>query len=367
MFKVKPLTLAIFALLLILLGFNFVPKDSKNPPKQTHKKLQENAKENSQEIQRLQSAENNATLKQTSAELIRKNIEILQQNIAILQQENAQQESALRQESLQDSSDSNLTQSVELALESKERELQKDASKKIEESLGSKCVRHKPQLAIIIDDISSFVQYQAVLRLTYKVTPSIFPQSKFNKDAQKIAKSAPFFMVHLPLEALNFYQKEHKWLYVGDSKEKIEDYITKIKRDFPHLTYINNHTGSKFTQDARAMTLLLETLAAHKINFVDSRTIANTYTSAFYAEHREALLNPCQRVPLVRDVFLDNTLEIPQITQNLIQAVKIARDQGYAIAIAHPHRETLLALRNATDYLRASGVELVYVNEIIAP
>lgn len=30
-------------------------------------------------------------------------------------------------------------------------------------------------------------------------------------------------------------------------------------------------------------------------------------------------------------------------------------------------KETLLALKNAENYLSKSGVELVYVNEIIAP
>ncbi|WP_300955702.1 hypothetical protein [Helicobacter rodentium] len=35
--------------------------------------------------------------------------------------------------------------------------------------------------------------------------------------------------------------------------------------------------------------------------------------------------------------------------------------------MGHPHKETILALKNAEDYLTKSGVEIVYVNEIITP
>ena len=50
-----------------------------------------------------------------------------------------------------------------------------------------------------------------------------------------------------------------------------------------------------------------------------------------------------------------------------MQAVKIAQTKGYAIAIGHPHQQTILALKNATNYLQNSGVELVYINELVIP
>ncbi len=50
-----------------------------------------------------------------------------------------------------------------------------------------------------------------------------------------------------------------------------------------------------------------------------------------------------------------------------MKVVKIAKTKGYAIAIGHPHKETLLALQNASSYLKESGVDLVYINELIVP
>lgn len=344
--KVKPITIGIIALLLVLLSFNFIPQKSQKtpkPPEATREPLQV-------ESDRLR--ESNATIAQSSAELIQKNIDFLRENLEALKADSATESFKEDSTNLIPQTDSNATESQQ-EVSIAEQTLQ--------------CQRTKPQLAIIIDDIGTFAQYQALTKIKYKITPSLFPKSKTNPQTPKIAKIAPFFMVHLPLEALNFYQAEHEWLFVGDSQTKIEQRIQAIKQDFPTLTYLNNHTGSKFTQNLDSMQLLLETLAKYKISFLDSKTAPNTKTKAFYATHFQERLNPCQGEFLERDVFLDNELNIPKITQNLIQAVKIAKTKGYAIAIGHPHKETLLALKNAEDYLAKSGVELVYINEIIAP
>lgn len=344
--KVKPITIGIIALLLVLLSFNFIPQKSQKtpkPPEATREPLQV-------ESDRLR--ESNATIAQSSAELIQKNIDFLRENLEALKADSATESFKEDSTNLIPQTDSNATESQQ-EVSIAEQTLQ--------------CQRTKPQLAIIIDDIGTFAQYQALTKIKYKITPSLFPKSKTNPQTPKIAKIAPFFMVHLPLEALNFYQAEHEWLFVGDSQTKIEQRIQAIKQDFPTLTYLNNHTGSKFTQNLDSMKLLLETLAKYKISFLDSKTAPNTKTKAFYATHFQERLNPCQGEFLERDVFLDNELNIPKITQNLIQAVKIAKTKGYAIAIGHPHKETLLALKNAEDYLAKSGVELVYINEIIAP
>lgn len=350
--KVKPITIGIIALLLVLLSFNFIPQKSQkasksSSPLSSQEVMQEPSQAESDRFHR----ESNATIAQNSAELIQKNIDFLRENLEALKADSAT-------ESLKEDSTNPIPQTDSNATESQEVSIAKQAPQ---------CQRTKPQLAIIIDDIGTFAQYQALTKIKYKITPSLFPKGKANPQTPRIARVAPFFMVHLPLEALSFYQAEHEWLFVGDSRAKIEQRIQAIKQDFPTLTYLNNHTGSKFTQNSDSMKLLLETLAQHKISFLDSKTAPNTKTKDFYATHFQERLNPCQGDFLERDVFLDNELNIPKITQNLIQAVKIAKAKGYAIAIGHPHKETLLALKNAEDYLAKSGVELVYINEIITP
>lgn len=353
--KVKPVTIGIIALLLLLLSFNFIPKTQKQ--NKTPQKI------NTESPQQTQS---NATLAQSNAELIQKNIDFLKENLEALKASSAQEplEQMCERESPKDTQ-THLDSPTSLN-ETKTQDYQEESPTKNTQE-QRKCQRTKPQLAIIIDDIGTLAQYRVLTKIHYKITPSLFPKSRINPQTPKIAEIAPFYMVHLPLEALNFYQEGHEWLFVGDSRDKIEKRIQAIKKDFPTLAYINNHTGSKFTQNLESMKLLLETLAKHNISFLDSRTTPHTKTNIFYNADSQKPLNPCQEKFLERDVFLDNELSIPKITQQLIQAVKIAKTKGYAIAIGHPHKETILALKNAEDYLTKSGVEIVYVNEIITP
>lgn len=367
MAKTKPITIAIVVILLLLLTFNFIPK---NFPQEKQKS-----------IEKPQEPHHHTTLTSHNAQLIQKNIDFLKEHLdkrkstqdsvsakfagggydSIPQEGNTLQ-SAPPQNDKEHTRITMLPTSSADALHSNPPH-----PAQIQEKDSRFCQRAKPQLAIIIDDISTFAQYRSATQIPFKFTPSLFPRSKASPDTPKIAKITPFYMIHLPLEALNFYQKEHDWLFVGDSKEKIQSYIATIKQDFPNLSYINNHTGSKFTQDLHSMSLLLEALKAHRITFIDSRTIATTKTASVYAKSPYLAFNPCQQKPLERDIFLDNIIEIPKITEQIIQATQIAKKKGYAIAIGHPHQATILALKNAKNYLENSGVELVYIHEIISP
>ncbi|MGP1449700.1 MAG: divergent polysaccharide deacetylase family protein [Wolinella sp.] len=212
----------------------------------------------------------------------------------------------------------------------------------------------KPKLAIIIDDVGFKKHADGIKNLPFKVTPAIFPPGRFNPQSHKLAENFDFYMVHLPLEAHGFYQKEHEWLRPSDSLDKINARIEAIKRDFPRLQYINNHTGSKFTEDSEAMRRLLTVLDRSGIHFVDSRTTPNTKAPQVANELRIEILS--------RDIFLDNQRSIPYIKKQLAEAIRIAKKRGYAIAIGHPHDETLRALRESNALF--SDVELVYINEL---
>ncbi|HED6149274.1 TPA: divergent polysaccharide deacetylase family protein, partial [Campylobacter coli] len=48
----------------------------------------------------------------------------------------------------------------------------------------------------------------------------------------------------------------------------------------------------------------------------------------------------------------------------LIEAVRLAKQKGFAIAIGHPRKNTFKALEQSKDLLKS--VELVYLSEIYA-
>ncbi len=212
----------------------------------------------------------------------------------------------------------------------------------------------KPKLAIIIDDVSFAGQVKQIEAIPYKITPSFFPPSKRHPRTAKLAKKFKFAMVHLPLEALGYNRPEIQTLLFNDNRQTVLNRIREIKKEFPEIHYYNNHTGSRFTADTKAMQRLISIMKDENLHFVDSRTTVNT---------KAGIVSKALHVRLLsRDVFLDNIAEPKYIIMQLKKAVQLAKKSGYAIAIGHPHKNTLSTLMHAKRYLK--DVRLVYVNEL---
>lgn len=212
----------------------------------------------------------------------------------------------------------------------------------------------KPRLAIIIDDVGTKSQVNAINRLNIALTKSFLPPSHNRPNTPTLAANENFYMVHLPMEAQRFSAEEPNTLRIHDSQEKISSKIKEIKRLFPKVAYINNHTGSKFTADEIAMNRLIFALKANNIYFVDSRTTADTKAPK--------VMKNFGLKYVARDVFLDHHMDKDYIKSQIKIAIKSAKQHGSAIAIGHPHRNTLEALEESKSLLR--DVELVYVSQI---
>jgi len=212
----------------------------------------------------------------------------------------------------------------------------------------------KPKLAIIIDDVSLKSQVRAVRALGLNLTMSFFPPRPARPNSAKLAAQQKFYMVHLPLEALHFTAEEPNTLRISDSQKKISKRIRYIKRIFPRVRYINNHTGSKFTSNEKAMTRLIYALKANHINFIDSRTTAQTKAPI--------VMKKFGLKYVARDVFLDDNIDEASIIKQIKKAIKVAKLHGTAIAIGHPHKATLAALRDSKKLFKS--VDLVQVYKI---
>ena len=212
-----------------------------------------------------------------------------------------------------------------------------------------------PKLAIIMDDISTNAQVRELKKLSIKVTPSIFPPEKQHPKTAELAKEFSVYMVHLPLQALNYTNEKANTLRTGDSKEKISQRIKDIKKDFKGVKYINNHTGSGFTSDFKSTLALLAELKNSEIYFIDSLTT-----------NKSTVLDASKKLGLkyaYRDVFLDNEQNVSKILKMINNAVAVAKKDGVAIAICHPYKSTFEALKIAQkDAFK--GVEVVYVDKI---
>ena len=212
----------------------------------------------------------------------------------------------------------------------------------------------KPILAILIDDVTRQRQVNKILALPYDITMSFLPPTPTHKKSAIIAQNIKVAMIHLPTEASNRRHEEIDTLHIEDSFAKIDKKIASLRKLYPHIKYINNHTGSKFTQNNQAMNRLVKSLKKHGYYFVDSRTTAKTVIKKYAKKYHLKYLS--------RNVFLDNTQEKQYIQHQLKQAVKIAKKKGSAIAIGHPYNITIKTIAQSKDILK--DVQIVYINEL---
>ena len=234
--------------------------------------------------------------------------------------------------------------------------LQEEVEKiKIDNHIRLADMTQKPKLAIIIDDVSTKRQLNNIQATGIKLTPSIFPPSERSMTSHTLASGLKHYMIHLPMESGRAqFNKQYKTLITTFSKAQIEARVKELRALFPTASYVNNHTGSVFTDDYDAMQTLYTALRKEGFVFVDSRTIASTKVPKITDEFGDAYV--------ARSVFIDNEHNVPAIHRQLQKAVKMAKKKGYAIAIGHPHKMTLKALSSAASIF--NDVELVYIDEL---
>ena len=183
---------------------------------------------------------------------------------------------------------------------------------------------------------------------------SFLPPSPRHNESATLAQGVNGYMVHLPLEAVDFNDEEQVTLRISDSKEMITSQIQKIKKLYPEVRYINNHTGSKFTADEDAMDRLVSVMNENGLTFVDSRTTAQSKAKVIDTKYGMRYIG--------RDVFLDHHDGVANIKKQIRVAVEIAKRNGSAIAIGHPRPDTIQALKESKSIL--SEIKLVGIDKI---
>ncbi|MFZ2891427.1 divergent polysaccharide deacetylase family protein [Sulfuricurvum sp.] len=220
--------------------------------------------------------------------------------------------------------------------------------KKVEKNLK------KAKLVIIIDDVSYLQDVQAIQSTGLPLVMSFLPPSPRHPESAKLAQKQSHYMVHLPLEALDFKDEEIGTLRVNDSITRIEERILELKQLYPAARYLNNHTGSKFTANSDAMERLIGVMKKEGLLFVDSRTSAETKVPQISTKLHVRYLG--------RDVFLDHQDGISNVKKQIRKAIAKAKCDGKAIAIGHPRPDTIRALKESKELLKE--VQLVGIDKI---
>lgn len=222
---------------------------------------------------------------------------------------------------------------------------------------------NKPSVAIVIDDVSNGDNrgMQELLENDIRVTyMPFFPNSK--EKAKELSDRGYQIIVHMPMES---YDGLKEWLgpkpiRVDFNEKEIMEDLTEAFTAIPTAQGMNNHMGSKVTDDVRVMSSVMNFLNKKQFFFLDSKTGMNKKASVIAKVYHVNYLK--------RDIFLDENNSLNAIKKQLALAINLAKRHGYAIAIGHVGNtgmNTSRAIIETLPEFHRNGVELVSLNKII--
>lgn len=223
----------------------------------------------------------------------------------------------------------------------------------------------KARVAIVIDDWGYNLDSAHYLQdIAEPVTAAVLPGLPYSKPISEIArKNSKQVILHLPLESKANKHPEKNTIYCSIGRDEIIEKLNQAFDGVPGIVGVNNHQGSKATENMRVMGVILPELKQRNLFFLDSRT---TDKSVCEGIARKSGLSYAKK-----DVFLDlpsmalkgENLRI-YIRQQLNKLCKIALKKGYAVAIGHNRKDTLEVLKSDLPLLRQKGIEVVFVSEL---
>jgi uncharacterized protein len=216
------------------------------------------------------------------------------------------------------------------------------------------------RIAIVIDDLGNDREaLERIARWPYAVAGAVLPGLPGSADAaRRLAGSGKEVLLHLPMEPDGYPEVRPGPGVVlrSDTDERITQIVTDDLASVPGAVGVNNHMGSAATADARVMRAVVRVLAKRGLYLLDSRTTEATVARRVADE---------VSLPAVsRRVFLDAVTTDRAIGRAYRELLAKAKQDGSALAIGHPHPETLALLERELPRLRQEGITLVPVSRL---
>ncbi len=190
---------------------------------------------------------------------------------------------------------------------------------------------------------------------------SILPDLPHSTDIMKCAAiHNKDIMLHLPMEPYhnNDLYPDGYLITTKMSVTQVEKRLEEIFKKMPLIMGVNNHMGSKATEDEALMTIVFKKIRRKGLFFVDSMTAPHHSVCSELAEQ--------MRIPFAkRDIFLDNINTREAIEKQIVVLARIARRQGYAIAIGHDRQLTLQIMQEEIPILQEQGFAIVHVKDLL--
>ncbi len=219
----------------------------------------------------------------------------------------------------------------------------------------------RPMIAVVLDDLGlnragtrRAIDLPAPLTLAFMTYAEGLP-----RQAARARRAGHELMLHVPMAPRDpGYDPGPNVLRAELAPAELVRRLEWGLGRFEGYVGINNHMGSRFTGSAQGMTAVMAALRARGLLFLDSVT-AGTSRGAAMAQRAG--------VPYAtRDVFLDNEWsDRAAIARQFARLEAVARRNGSAVGIGHPHRATLDVLARWLPEASARGFAIVPISAIV--
>lgn len=208
----------------------------------------------------------------------------------------------------------------------------------------------KPEIALIFDDLGeSLKELKDVYSLEIPLTIAVIPDRKFSKNIAYTGYRCGYsVLIHLPMEPKGdpaaFVKMKDEFIGRHLPLRKIKRLLRNYLNYFQIAIGVNNHMGSKATEDEDLVRIVLAAVKRKNLVFVDSRTSLKSCV----CEVAKELEVECA----ANEGFLDSIDEVNKIREKIHGLVEKARKKGKIIVIAHPKENTFKALRKELPSLK---------------
>ncbi|HPC76243.1 MAG: divergent polysaccharide deacetylase family protein [Thermovirgaceae bacterium] len=216
-----------------------------------------------------------------------------------------------------------------------------------------------PAVAVIVDDLGfSLDAAKRLASIPIPMTWAIIPYQRFSQATARMAKDHGIpFLVHMPMEAKGSPGNRKTLVRAGMDPEAVRVAVRNALWSLPGAVGLNNHQGSRATEDPRAMGGVMLELKAEGLFFVDSRTSGRSV--AYHVAMEKGIPAASNRF------FLDHYDEESFLREQFRKAFAWARKNGGAVAICHARPGTLDFLPKLLE-MTPEDVEFVTVPDYLA-
>ena len=225
----------------------------------------------------------------------------------------------------------------------------------------SSLLRPEGRAALIVDDFGNGINEisNGFLNLDQPFTIAVLPHLKASEEVAVRAYEKGFEVIlHLPLEPHNSQIDPGEGaVFVDMSPQEIRRRVQEALDSIPHIRGVNNHMGSKATENEDVMGTVMAEVKKKDLYWVDSVTSPDSKAYDVAKKMRLAAARS--------KMFIDSEPEIEKIEAKLERLYELATTQDSVIAIGHCRPLTLQVLKEALPKLEKRGITFVYVSDFV--